>query len=88
MQNFARDFDLCSALSKFDWQDPLQCESLLSDEERMLRDQFRSYCQDKLMPRILLANREEGLYNVYASLLKRLIVFDTADTAEDCTAGC
>jgi len=51
----------CEAVSKFDWQDPLQFETQLSDEERMLRDQFRNYCQDKLMPRILLANRNEGL---------------------------
>jgi len=51
----------CWAVSKFDWQDPLQFEAQLSDEERMLRDQFKSYCQEKLMPRILLANRNEGL---------------------------
>jgi len=48
-------------LPKFDWEDPLHFESQLSDEERMLRDQFRSYCQEKLMPRILIANRDEGL---------------------------
>lgn len=51
----------CCAVSKFDWQDPLQFEMQLSDEECMLRDQFKSYCQEKLMPRILLANRDEGL---------------------------
>lgn len=44
---------------QFDWRDPLLFESQLSDEERMLRDQFRNYCQEKLMPRILKANREE-----------------------------
>ena len=52
---------LCETVSKFDWQDPLQFESQLSDEEHILRDQFRSYCQEKLMPRIILANRDEGL---------------------------
>jgi len=46
--------------AKFDWQDALNFESQLSEEEIMLRDQFRNYCQDKLMPRILLANRNEG----------------------------
>ncbi|CAF4415528.1 unnamed protein product, partial [Rotaria magnacalcarata] len=25
----------------------------------MIRDQFRSYCQEKLMPRIIQANRKE-----------------------------
>ena len=56
------DSNFCLAMSKFDWQDPLHFESQLSDEERMLRDQFRNYCQEKLMPRILMANRNEGLW--------------------------
>ena len=51
----------CPAVSKFDWQDALQFETQLSDEEIILKDQFRNYCQEKLMPRILLANRDEGL---------------------------
>lgn len=43
----------------FDWQDPLLLESQLSDEERMIRDAARGYCADKLMPRVISANREE-----------------------------
>ena len=43
----------------FNWQDPLLLNSLLSEEERMLRDTAQKYCQEKLMPRILLANRHE-----------------------------
>lgn len=43
----------------FNWQDPLNLDSLLSQEERMMRDSVRQYCQDKLMPRILQANRHE-----------------------------
>jgi len=43
--------------SKFNYEDALNIESLLAEEEKMLRDQFRSYCDDKLMPRILMANR-------------------------------
>ncbi len=43
----------------FDWQDPLSLETQLSDEERMIRDAARGFAQDKLMPRILIANREE-----------------------------
>jgi glutaryl-CoA dehydrogenase len=43
----------------FNWQDPLLLESLLSEEERLIRDSARQYCQEKLMPRILLANRKE-----------------------------
>ena len=43
----------------FHWQDPLLLESLLSEEERLVRDSAHQYCQEKLMPRILLANRHE-----------------------------
>ncbi|NQZ88860.1 MAG: acyl-CoA dehydrogenase [Colwellia sp.] len=43
----------------FNWQDPLLLESLLSEEERMIRDTTHQYCQEKLMPRILEANRNE-----------------------------
>lgn len=45
---------------KFNWQDPLSLESCLTGEEIMVRDQFRDYCQENLMPRILMANRLEG----------------------------
>lgn len=43
----------------FNWQDPLLLESLLSEEERMIRDSAHQYCQEKLMPRVLEANRNE-----------------------------
>ncbi len=43
----------------FDWQDPMFLEQQLNDEERMIRDAAREYCQARLMPRIQQANREE-----------------------------
>jgi len=43
----------------FQWDDPLLLESQLTDEERAIRDTARNYCQQKLMPRILMANRKE-----------------------------
>ena len=43
----------------FSWQDPLLLDSLLSEEERMIRDSAHQYCQEKLMPRVLEANRNE-----------------------------
>jgi glutaryl-CoA dehydrogenase len=43
----------------FDWQDPMFLEHQLSDEERMIRDAAREYCQDRLMPRVKMANRNE-----------------------------
>src|SRR5919201_1413089 len=43
----------------FDWADPLLVDDILSEEERLVRDSARAYCQEKLMPRVLTANREE-----------------------------
>ncbi len=47
------------AAAEFDWADPLGLESQLAEEERMIRDSIRAYCQEKLMPRVLTAFREE-----------------------------
>ena len=44
---------------RFVWEDPLLLEDQLSEEERMVRDTARDYAQEKLMPRILEANRNE-----------------------------
>jgi len=43
----------------FDWSDPLLLDEQLTDEERLIRDSTRDYAQDKLMPRVLTASREE-----------------------------
>lgn len=44
---------------EFDWQDPLSLDSVLSEEERMIRDSAHQYCQEKLQTRVLMANRNE-----------------------------
>lgn len=43
----------------FDWQDPLDLEGELAEDERMVRDTARAYAQEKLFPRVLTAYREE-----------------------------
>jgi glutaryl-CoA dehydrogenase len=43
----------------FQWDDPLLLEDQLTDDERMIRDAARAYCQDKLLPRVTLAFRNE-----------------------------
>ncbi len=43
----------------FKWDDPFLLNDQLTDEERMIRDTARKYCQDKLQPRVLEANRKE-----------------------------
>jgi len=44
--------------AEFKWTDPLNLESQLTEEERMVRDAAHSYAQSKLMPRITQANRD------------------------------
>ena len=43
----------------FQWQDPLLLNDQLTEEERMVRDSALAFCQEKLMPRVLEANRHE-----------------------------
>ncbi len=43
----------------FKWADPFLLDDQLTDEEKMIRDSARAYCQGKLMPRILEAHRHE-----------------------------
>ena len=44
---------------RFQWENPFQIEEQLSEEDRMIQDTAAQYCQDKLMPRVLEANRHE-----------------------------
>jgi len=44
---------------QFNFEDPFLLENQLTDEERMVRDTARDYAQDKLMPRIRDAYRNE-----------------------------
>jgi glutaryl-CoA dehydrogenase len=41
------------------WDDPLDLEGELSEDERMVRDTARGYAQDKLFPRVVEAYRNE-----------------------------
>lgn len=46
-------------LVAFQWDDPFFFDSQLTEDERIIRDAARDYAQDKLMPRVLDANRNE-----------------------------
>jgi glutaryl-CoA dehydrogenase len=43
----------------FNWEDPFMLEDQLTDDERMIRDTARDYCQSKLQPRIIEAYSKE-----------------------------
>ncbi len=43
----------------FTWDDPFHFRDQLSEDERLIMDSARAFCDDKLMPRVLEANRHE-----------------------------
>ena len=43
----------------FQWDDPLLLQADLGDDERMVAESAHNYARDRLMPRILMANRNE-----------------------------
>ena len=46
-------------LMENNWEDIFKFDDQLSEEERMIRDNVREYCQKSLMPRIIESNRNE-----------------------------
>jgi glutaryl-CoA dehydrogenase len=47
------------SLAAFDWLDPFHLAEQLTDDERQVQQAAHEYCQGRLMPRILEANRHE-----------------------------
>ncbi|AVG14591.1 acyl-CoA dehydrogenase [Chromobacterium vaccinii] len=45
--------------ASFAWEDPLLLQNQLTDEERLVQQSAHEYCQERLLPRVLTANREE-----------------------------
>ncbi len=50
---------MTKAETRFHWDDPLLLDRQLTDDERMVRDTARAYCQEKLAPRALEMFRSE-----------------------------
>ena len=50
---------MAASKASFNWEDPLLLDQQLTEEERMVRDSARQYCQEKLMPRVLNSFRNE-----------------------------
>jgi glutaryl-CoA dehydrogenase len=48
-----------SPFTPFAWDDALRMETALSEDERAIRDAAHAFCQEKLFPRVLMANRHE-----------------------------
>ncbi|MBD0271599.1 MAG: acyl-CoA dehydrogenase, partial [Acetobacteraceae bacterium] len=47
------------SVAPFKWEDPFLLDELLTDEERMVKESAHQFCQERLMPRVLEANRHE-----------------------------
>ena len=47
-------------LGSFNWEDPFLLESQLLEDERMVRDAARAYCDEKLAPRVTAAFEDEN----------------------------
>ncbi|KAI4494205.1 hypothetical protein M0802_009074 [Mischocyttarus mexicanus] len=64
-RNFNRQISVASSLQNknaFKWTDPFDLESQLTKDEIMIRDEFRNYCREKLLPRVIEANRKEHFH--------------------------
>jgi len=48
-----------SDFAPFTWDDPFRFEEQLTSEERQIRDAARNFCEERLFPRVLEANRHE-----------------------------
>lgn len=46
--------------ARFDWQDPFLLEGQFTEEERMVRDSARAFCDEHLVPAVREANRRES----------------------------
>jgi len=57
---------------EFNYRDALNLECRLTEEEVMVRDVFHDYCQEKLMPRVTLANRNEVFHREIMSEMGEL----------------
>lgn len=54
-----QDLKLTSISNSFNWEDPLDLNDELTEEEKLVRESARAFAQEQLMPRVQLAWREE-----------------------------
>jgi glutaryl-CoA dehydrogenase len=58
----ARSVEQKSHFTPFSWQDALRLDQQLTEDERAIRDSACAYCQERLFPRVLEANRHERFH--------------------------
>ncbi|WVR08089.1 hypothetical protein IAU60_005135 [Kwoniella sp. DSM 27419] len=50
---------MASKFAKYDWEDPLDMKSLLTEEEQAIHETAHGFAQEKLLPRVIEAYRTE-----------------------------
>lgn len=73
---------------EFDWRDPLGLEEQLTADEVLIRDTFRGYCQERLMPRVLMANRNAVFHREMVAEMGELGVLGPTIKAKGELLGC
>ena len=51
------------APAAFNWEDPLGASNLFTEEELAIQETARSYCQERMLPRVI------GLYSIRSTIL-------------------
>jgi len=70
--------------ARFQWDDAFLLDDQLSEEERMIRDTAADYAQDKLMSRVLEANRHEVFHREIMSEMGELGLLGATIEGYDC----
>ncbi|KAI0740643.1 acyl-CoA dehydrogenase domain-containing protein [Earliella scabrosa] len=55
-------------MASFRWEDPLNAEGLLTDEEVAIRDTARAFCQENLLPQVIDAQRTEVNHDILPAM--------------------
>lgn len=72
---------------QFNWEDPLDLRSQLTEEERMISDMAQDYAQEKLMPRVVQANRDRHFHREIMNEMGELGLLGPTIPAEYGCAG-
>ncbi len=76
-----------SVKSSSSWEDILITQNQLSAEEQILQSSVNSYCQEKLMPRIVTDNREENFSREILNEMGELGILGSFIEGYDCAGA-
>lgn len=57
---FATLLRIATDFAKFDWQDPMRVNDLLTDEEVAIQETAHNFSQETLLPKVTEMSRKEG----------------------------